>query len=137
MTTTLQQVLTEIKNRVAAVTGMVAAYDQVPDNLAPPCAVVQPGPGDFIAFDPSMASESVDYRVYVTLFAPAADMPSAQNVLYGFLAPSGAGSVRAAITGTSTAGISVAVEKATAIRPVTNEEGARYLACDVVLRVHC
>lgn len=137
-TATLQQVLTAVKTRLTAVTSLLALYDQVPDSLEPPCAVVQPSPGDLMAYD-SMSGEACVYRIYITMFVPAADMPSAQNLLYPYLAPSGSNSIRAAVAGqvTSPAFMAIAVDKVTNLRPITNEEGARYLACDIVLRVDC
>lgn len=138
MTATLDEVVADIANRVSAVQDLRQAFAFDPGSIAPvaPCAVVEPGDGDFLAYDPSMHSEAVDYLIDVTLFVSATDTKAGQAQLSAFLRPSGASSVRAAILATpATAGMSYAVLRATAFRTVAGDGDAKYLASTVSVRV--
>jgi hypothetical protein len=135
MTATLEDILTDIAARITPVTGIGQVYDREPDSITPPCAVVGLPGGDFIAYDPSMHSEACDYLLAVTLYVPAADMPSGQKALFPLLRPSGATSVRAAIAGYSQPlGVSYTVGQATNLRQVV-VDSARYVSCDITVRV--
>lgn len=136
MTASLEDILVDIAGRVRNVQGMGETYDLEPDSITPPCAVVGLPSGDFIAYDPSVGSESCDYMLTVTVYVPAADMPSGQRALFPFLRPAGPTSVRAAVAGySSTLGVSYAVGQATNIRGLTVDT-ARYLACDLTVKVY-
>lgn len=136
MTKTFEEALDAVATRVDTIDGL-QVYARVPDQFNAPCAVVGPGEGDFIAYDPAMSSTASDYRIAVSLYVPAVDIMQAQKILYPFLRPEGATSIRAALLAAPpTDGLSIAVEKATRMQPVMLGDGnVRYLTCDVVLRV--
>lgn len=82
-----------VRNRV---TGLLQVLDLVPDSVAAPSAVVQPAPGDFL-LNPILGENGCDYLFLVTLYLPGADVEAGQTLLDGYLAPTGASSVMAAI----------------------------------------
>lgn len=138
MSADLEQVLADIKARVETVEPtFLQVHDTVPDSFSAPCAIVQPDPGDFIAYDPSMGNEAVDYRIVVTVIVPATNAPDGQGALYPYLTPAGSSSIRAAVQGRNDElGTGYAVERARNMRPIiVGDDGARYLAADVVVRV--
>lgn len=138
MTAALDEVIGDIADRLANVQDLRQAFAFDPGSVAPvaPCAVVEPGDGDFLAYDPSMASESVDYLIDVTLFVSATDTKAGQAQLSKFLRPSGVYSVRAAIAGSnSSLGVSYAVLRASAFRLVAGDGDAKYLSSTISVRV--
>lgn len=138
MSADLEQVLEDIKTRVSTVeTKFLQVHDKVPDSFSVPCAIVQPDPGDFIAYDVSMGTECVDYRVLVTIITGGTDSVTAQTNLYPYLRPAGPDSIRTAVQGGNfDLGVSYAVERARNMRPIiVGEQSAKYLAVDIVVRV--
>jgi hypothetical protein len=138
MSATLGQVLEDIAARVETVEPrFLQVHAGVPDSFSGPCAIVQPDPGDFIAYDPSMGSEAVDYRILVTIIVPSTDTPAAQKILYPYTYPAGPSSVRAAVQGGNRdLGTTYTVERARNIRPMlVGEQAAKHLAYDTVVRV--
>jgi len=138
MSADLEQVLEDIKARVETVEPrFLQVYDKVPDSFSGPCAVVQPDPGDFIAYDTSMGTECVDYRILVTIIVGALDSPAVQANLYPYLKPAGPSSIRMAVQGGNyDLGTTYVVEKGRNLRPIiVGEQSAKHLAVDIVVRV--
>jgi len=130
-------VRTALQARVATVSGLKAVHEFVPDSFsATPAAVVQPAPGDFLAYSEAL-DDIAGYQLYVTIFVEAADAVAAQRALDAFLAKAGTSSVYAAVNGTlggvvADAGINVARNyRAETI------DSVRYIAVDFPVRVMC
>lgn len=136
---TFEEACDAVAARITAanIPGLLAVYDRPQDSFNSPCAMVGPGEGDFIAYDPAMSSDAADFRIAVSLFAEAADILVAQQLLLPFLRQTGSTSIRAALLAPPpTDGLSIAVEKATRMQPILFGDGnVRYLTCDIILRV--
>lgn len=136
MTATLEDILADVADRVRNVAGIGEVLDLEPDSITPPCAIVGLANSEFLDYSASIHSESCDYLLAVTVYVPAADMPSGQRALFPFLRPAGPTSVRAAVAGKSPVlDVSYAVQQATNLRQVV-VDNARYLACDINVKVY-
>lgn len=136
MTANLEDVLTDVATR-AKVTGIKESYDFDPSQTAPvvPCVVVEPDDGDFIAYDPSMHSEAVDYLLKVTVKVQG-DSKDSQVQLFSFLRPSGPTSIRAALAGQgANVGASYSVLRSSKPRVEVGEGDTRYLTSEISVRV--
>lgn len=76
-------------------------FDNVPDSLAPPAAVVEPVE---VNFDYSMQRGLDNYKAYVLVIVGRMSERSASDRLDAYLASSGASSVKAAIEADKTLG---------------------------------
>ena len=119
------QVRDGLKTRLQTITGL-RAYDLIPDTVVPPCAIV--GQLDF-TFDIDNArgldQAQVDVLVIVQRFSERAG----QDKLDGYLAGSGASSIKAAIEGDRTLGGTVNTLRVTGAEAGTYEsQGIQFLS---------
>ena len=119
------QVRDGLKTRLQTITGL-RAYDLIPDTVVPPCAVV--GQLDF-TFDIDNArgldQAQVDVLVIVQRFSERAG----QDKLDGYLAGSGASSIKAAIEGDRTLGGTVNTLRVTGAEAGTyDSQGVTFLS---------
>ena len=118
--------------------GLLQVHATVPDKLSSPCALVQPAPGDFLMFRPTL-DDVVNYILLVSIYvsAPIGSAADAQELLDPYLAPSGDHSVVAAIHGDSTLGGIVASASCNYARNYRSEtwDEARYIAVDFPVQV--
>lgn len=82
------------------ITGL-RCFDNVPDSLAPPAAVVEPVE---VNFDYAMQRGLDNYKAFVLVIVGRMSERSASDRLDAYLAPSGAGSVKAALEADKTLG---------------------------------
>ncbi len=66
--------------------------------------VVNAGSGEFVQYSPAMGGDVCDYLLVVTLYVPAVALAPNQETLDDYLAPSGSGSIAAAINSGGTLG---------------------------------
>jgi len=71
-------------------------YAFSPDSLNPPTAVVVPGPGTFLTYDDTFDGTG-NFAVVVKILNGSQDSGSSQKLLLGYMAKTGATSIRAAI----------------------------------------
>ena len=74
-----------------------------PDSINPPTAVVVPAPGDFLFYDDTYDGTD-NFAVIVKILNGTQDSTSSQSLLLGYMAKTGATSVRAAILADHTLG---------------------------------
>jgi hypothetical protein len=135
MTATLTDVREALAAAVGTIAGLLKVYDKVPDSMSAPCAIVQPAPGDFLRFRPTMGDTVADYLMLVTVYVPGADAVNGQVALDPYLAATGASSVTAAVNGTLGGLVSSAVNNyARNYRAETWDE-QRYIAVDFPVEV--
>jgi hypothetical protein len=125
-----------IKAQLAAITGL-RVYDTIPDQISPPAAVVAPASGTFLEFDSTMARGSDDLHFVVALLVARGSDRAAQDTLDGYLAGSGAASVKAAIESGGTLGGAVQWVSVPAARNYGSLDigGVSYLGCEFVVDV--
>lgn len=90
-----------LKTRLETISGLRAS-DYVPEQINPPVAVI--GGPLTLAYDSTMARGADRYTIPVRLFVSRVSDRASQEKLDGYLAASGAGSVKAAIEGDITLG---------------------------------
>ena len=95
----LTNIRNEIKNNLANITSL-SVYGYVPDSIEPPTAVV--GVMEAIDYDASMQRGADRYDIPVYLYVSRVDAQDSQETLDGYLASSGASSVKAQIESDST-----------------------------------
>lgn len=95
----LTNIRTEIKNNLANITSL-SVYGYVPDFIEPPTAVV--GVMEAIDYDASMQRGADRYEIPVYLYVSRVDAQDSQDTLDGYLASSGASSIKAQIESDST-----------------------------------
>ena len=78
-------------------------YALSPDSLNPPTAVVVPGPGTFLTYDDTFSGTG-NFAVVVKILNGTQDSGSSQKLLLGYMAKTGATSIRAAILASPTLG---------------------------------
>ena len=105
--TTITQVLDGIAAaiRTGLATDVLAGrtYSLSPDSINPPTAVVVPAPGDFLFYDDTYDGTD-NFAVIVKILNGTQDSTSSQSLLLGYMAKTGATSVRAAILADHTLG---------------------------------
>lgn len=133
MGATLTGIRTGLATRLATITGL-RTHATLPDQVNPPCALVQP---DGIDFDATMGRGLDKYRLTVRLLVARASERAAQGALDAYLAPTGAGSVKAAIEGDITLGGIVDATRVTRATGygVYEVGGVPYLGCDFAIEV--
>jgi hypothetical protein len=90
--------LTSIRNGIATNLGNVSSlsvYGYVPDSIEPPTAIV--GVVESIDYDSTMARGSDTYNIPVLLYVSRVDAQDSQETLDGYLASTGANSIKAQI----------------------------------------
>jgi hypothetical protein len=90
----LTNIRNEIKNNLANITSL-SVYGYVPDFVEPPTAVV--GVMDSIDYDASLQRGADRYEIPVYLYVGRVDAQDSQETLDGYLASTGASSVKAQI----------------------------------------
>jgi hypothetical protein len=78
-------------------------YSVSPDSINPPTAVVVPAPGDFLFYDDTYNGTD-NFAAIVKILNGTQDSTSSQSLLLGYMAKTGATSVRAAILASPTLG---------------------------------
>jgi hypothetical protein len=104
--------------------------------INPPTAVIAPQTGSLIRYSTTMDTET-DYNLRAILLVSEGDSTSGQDLLDGYLSPTGAQSVYAAVQADPTLGGTVsyaAVVEATAYG-LMNWMGVDYLACSMILNI--
>ena len=90
--------LTSIRNGIATNLGNISSlsvYGYVPDSIEPPTAVV--GVVESIDYDSTMARGSDTYNIPILLYVSRVDAQDSQETLDGYLASTGANSVKAQV----------------------------------------
>lgn len=95
----LTNIRNEIKNNLANISSL-SVYGYVPDFIEPPTAVV--GVMDNIDYDASMQRGADTYEIPIYLYVSRVDAQDSQETLDGYLASSGASSVKAQIESDTT-----------------------------------
>jgi len=83
-----------LKTRVATISAL-NVYDTMPENVNVPAAIVYPSPGTFLTHQTMDGAADLEFAVIVLVSAGVDDL--AQDELDGYLAGSGATSIKAAI----------------------------------------
>jgi hypothetical protein len=95
----LTNIRNEIKNNLANISTL-SVYGYVPDMVEPPTAVV--GVMETINYDASMQRGADRYEIPVFLYVSRVDAQDSQETLDGYLASSGATSVKAQVESDTT-----------------------------------
>jgi hypothetical protein len=98
MAVTIAAVKTALATRLATISGL-HVHATMPGSVTTPAAIVQPGGGQFLAFDQAMGVGIDDLTLSVLVVVSAGDERIAQTQLDAYLAPTGTGSVKAAVDG--------------------------------------
>jgi hypothetical protein len=128
---TLTEARDALETALDGVTGLVQTHSEAPDSITAPAAVVQPAPGDFLDVDPAM-DDIANYQLYVTLYVQRQKPEEGQRQLDALLAPSGAGSVFAAINAITSMSCRARRARNYGVRLVGD---VPYIACDVPVDV--
>ena len=97
----LSSIRTGIATNLGNITSL-SVYGFVPDSIEPPTAVI--GVVDNIEYDSTMARGADTYTIPVFLYVSRVDAQDAQDTLDGYLASSGASSVKAQVESDITLG---------------------------------
>ncbi len=92
-----------IRTNLAADTIAGRTYAFAPDAINDPCAVVVPAPGTFLVYDDTFSGTG-NFAVVVKVLNGSQDSKSSQELLLGYMAKTGATSIRAAILASPTLG---------------------------------
>lgn len=131
---TLSQIRDGLKTRLETITGL-RAHDTIPDSISPPCAVV--GAPEPLEYDVAFRGAAHRYTIPVRVYASRASERTGQDKLDGYMAASGATSIKAAIEGDATLGgaaHSTVVKQARGYG-VYNIGGVDYLGVEFVTEV--
>jgi len=90
----LTNIRTELKNNLTNITSL-SVYAYVPDMIEPPTAIV--GVMDAIDYDASMQRGADKYEIPIYLYVSRVDAQDSQDTLDGYLASSGASSIKAQV----------------------------------------
>lgn len=105
--TTIIQVLdgiaAAIRTGLAADTVAGRTFSISPDSLNPPTVVIVPAPGDFLFYDDTFNGTD-NFACLVKVLNGTQDSESSQKLLLGYMAKTGATSIRAAILASPTLG---------------------------------
>lgn len=131
--TTVSGLRTQIANRLATISGLRTAAT-VPDSPNPPIAIVMP---TGITYDTTMGRGLDEYDFTILVIVGRVDERTAQNALDAYCAPTGAGSIKAAMHADRTLGGTAHDSRVTAMR---NYQGyavgeVTYLAAEFVVSV--
>lgn len=134
MAATVGEITVGLKNNLATITGL-RCMDYVPDNFAPPCAVVLL---ESVDYQRAFAGGGAQHRMKVTVIVGRTSERAAQSSLDAYLSYGGNKSIRTAISSDLTLGgkaQTLIVESADNIRMITQGD-ANYLAVDFSVLVH-
>lgn len=123
-----------IKTRLATISSLIT-YDTVPDDVITPAAIV--GVPESVRYDFAMRSAVAVFRIPVRVLTGRVVEDAAQDVLDGYLAADGAGSIRAAIDADATLGAVAQTTRVQEVRGygVYEVAGVPYLGAEWVLEV--
>ena len=119
----------------SAISGFRATANRF-GQVNPPMGVVVPQTGTLIRYSQTFDAET-DYNLRLIMLVSEGDSASGQDVLDGYLSPTGVNSIYAAVQADPTLGGQVsycAVIEATAYG-LMNWNGADYLACSLILNI--
>lgn len=111
------------------------AYDTVPDNPNPPCAVVTVAG---IEYDAAFNGALSRYSMVVTVIVGKVSERTAQDTLDGYCTPTGSSSVKAALESDCTlsgAAFDLQVQEMRNYQQLVLGDGVTYLACEFVVQV--
>jgi hypothetical protein len=134
MAATPSQVLTGLKNRLATISGL-RAFDYQPDNFQPPLGFPLI---NSINFHGAMQGGNVQYECTIMVIIGRFSDRLSQNLMDGYLAYSGATSIRAAIEADRTLGgvaNTLIVSRSANVRGMTIGE-AEYISTEITVTVH-
>jgi hypothetical protein len=98
MAATITQIRDGLKTRLATISGLEPLARITGGAIVAPAAVVTPGPGQFITYDPALKVQGAyDVVFRIQLVVSEAETESAQLLLDGYLSLTGSSSVIAAI----------------------------------------
>lgn len=118
MAPTIEQIMLGVETRLKTITGL-RAEEYVPDSINPPCAIVGVPPVEYHA---TFGNGHMKLPCTVTVLVSAALDRQGQLKLAGYVNPTGATSIKAAIEGDSTLGGVVSDCKVMSFRPLGIEE---------------
>ena len=95
----LTNIRNELKNNLANITTL-SVYGYVPDIIEPPTAII--GVMEAIDYDQSMQRGADKYEIPIYLYVSRVDAQDSQETLDGYLASSGASSVKAQVESDTT-----------------------------------
>ncbi len=95
----LTNIRNELKNNLANITTL-SVYGYVPDMIEPPTAII--GVMEAIDYDQSMQRGADKYEIPIYLYVSRVDAQDSQETLDGYLASSGASSVKAQVESDTT-----------------------------------
>ncbi len=121
-----------LKTAIAPVVGRV--FDYVPDQVPTPCAVV----GNLTLIFDEAQNRGLDLaQVDVIIIVSRMNERGAQDKLDGYLAGSGAGSIKAALTTNSTLGGAVSTLRVVRAAPITIEvSGVTFFAYQYEIEIY-
>lgn len=90
----LTNIRNELKNNLANITSL-SVYGYVPDSIEPPTAII--GVMEAIDYDQSLQRGADKYEIPIYLYVSRVDAQDSQETLDGYLASSGASSVKAQV----------------------------------------
>lgn len=97
----LKDIRDGLETRLATIAGL-RAHDTIPDQINVPCAIV--GAPETIQYDHTMGRGTDRYTIPVRVYAGRASERAGQDKIDGYLAGSGANSIKAAIEADRTLG---------------------------------
>lgn len=103
MTATITAVRTALAEALSTIDGL-RTFATLPDNIAPPAAVVEPDTGIFLEYGTALAGQADDIRLRVGLFVSRASDRAGAGKLDGYIASNGPHSIRAAVEADPTLG---------------------------------
>lgn len=98
-----------LKTRLQTITGL-RAFDTVPDQVAPPAAIIGVGPIDY---DTTFSRGADRYTMLCRVYVGRSSERTAQDKLDGYLSGTGTNSIKAAIEGDPTLGGAVDTSRVT------------------------
>lgn len=123
-----------LKTRLETVTGL-RAYDTIPDDINIPAGIV--GAPESIEFDTTYGRGVDRYTIPIRVYASQASERAGQDKLDGYLAGSGATSIKAAIEGDPTLGGAAHTTRVTQAKGygVYEVAGVQYLGVEFLCEV--
>jgi hypothetical protein len=130
----LTAIRTGLATRLATISGLRTSAT-MPEQVNPPLAVVTPLT---VVYDLNANNGLTQYTMQVTLVVARADARAAQNQLDAFVAPTGSGSVKAAIEADRTLGGTVNTCRVTQVAnySMVDTLDVPYLAVDFTVEVY-
>ena len=130
--------LTSIRNAIGTNLSNISSltvYNYMPDSMEPPTAIV--GVIETVTYDDTMQRGTDKYIIPIQLIVSRVDAQDSQETLDGYLASSGASSVKAQIESDTSLGGVVSTVRVTEARNygVYNMNNTDYLGCEFMIEV--